>query len=255
MKIVLIGAGNAATVLGRRIKTAGHEILQVYNRGEAAARLLAQELTSDFTNNFDTITRDADIYIAALADSALPAIPKDLQLGQRIVVHTAGSVSKDVLREISGNYGVLYPLQSLRKENASAATEIPLLVDGSNEAVVKQLESFAGTISTKVRQADDETRLKLHAAAVIVNNFTNHLYSLTEDYCSKEQLDFTLLLPLIDETASRLHRYSARNMQTGPAVRKDMSTINRHLELLSVHPHLKEIYQQLTTSIFNNTDS
>ena len=50
----------------------------------------------------------------------------------KLVLHTAGSVSKDVLKNISYNYGVLYPLQSLRKESHEIP-EIPFLVDGNND--------------------------------------------------------------------------------------------------------------------------
>ena len=49
----------------------------------------------------------------------------------------------------------------------------------------------------------DDQRLKLHLAAVLCNNFVNHLYALTERYCKMEGLDFQLLLPLIKETAAR----------------------------------------------------
>jgi len=89
----------------------------------------------------------------------------------------------------------------------------------------------------------------LHVAAVMVSNFTNHLYALAEDYCRKEGLDFKQLLPLIEETAIRLKDTSAKQAQTGPALRHDSETIHKHLELLKDHPQLKNIYVLLTESI------
>lgn len=252
MKIVIIGAGNVATVFGRRIKSAGHTVQQVFSRQVAAAKALADELGCSFTTSFYGISQSADIYIIALPDAALVTIHENLKLGNKIVLHTAGSVSKDVLKYVSENYGVLYPLQSLRKENADMEIEIPLLVDGNNEYTMNAVESFAKTISTMVGKTTDEERLKLHVAAVMVNNFTNHLYSLAENYCNAEKVDFTMLLPLIEETAIRLRSHSPNDMQTGPAVRKDTATIEKHLELLANHPKLNDLYQQLTKSIMND---
>ena len=65
----------------------------------------------------------------------------------------------------------------------------------------------------------------------------------------KEHLDFNLLKPLIGETAQRLAFTSPRSVLTGPAVRKDDVTIEKHLQLLAGHPALKHIYEQLTGSI------
>ena len=100
-------------------------------------------------------------------------------------------------------------------------------------------------------KASDDQRLKLHLAAVIVNNFTNHLYALAADYCDNEQIDFKMLQPLIEETALRLREHLPRDVQTGPAIRKDMITIDKHLRILSEHPALKKIYLQMTDSIMN----
>jgi predicted short-subunit dehydrogenase-like oxidoreductase (DUF2520 family) len=97
--------------------------------------------------------------------------------------------------------------------------------------------------------ADDKERLKLHVAAVIVSNFSNHLYKLAEDYCKKEGLDFKQLLPLIEETAQRLKTISPSNSQTGPAIRHDRATIEQHLNLLEKYPQLKKIYEVMTQSI------
>jgi predicted short-subunit dehydrogenase-like oxidoreductase (DUF2520 family) len=115
---------------------------------------------------------------------------------------------------------------------------------------LKKLESLAASISPQhVKQAGDESRMKLHLVAVIVSNFTNHLYALAEEYCKKEGIDFKELYPLIEETATRLKTLSSINTQTGPAVRNDEETINKHLEMLQSHPRLKKVYQFLTENI------
>jgi predicted short-subunit dehydrogenase-like oxidoreductase (DUF2520 family) len=249
MDIVIIGSGNVAAVLGRKFKAAGHNILQIYSRNASAASVLAYEWDTESTNYKSLVNKNADVYIIAVADDAIDDVVEDLQLTGRVVAHTAASVPKEVLKNVTKHYGVFYPLQSLRKEMVQLP-DVPIFFDGSDDTARKKLETLAHSISDeKVMMAGDGDRLKLHVAAVIVSNFTNHLYVLAEEYCKKEGLGFKQLLPLIEETALRIKNVSPRQAQTGPAVRNDTETINKHLELLEAHPHLKEIYGLLTNSI------
>lgn len=248
MKVVIIGSGNAALVLGKKIFNAGHEIMQVTGRNETACMKLAALFNTAFTVNWRMINRHADLYIIAIADAALNKIDEYLQLDKKLTVHTAGAVSKEVLKNVSENYGVLYPLQSLRGEK-EPLPEIPFLVDANTRKNILLIEEFAQTFSSKVQAADDETRKKIHLAAVLVNNFVNHLYTLTEDYCKKEKLDFTLLYPLIKETAEKIENSSPAAVQTGPAARGDEPTIKAHLQILNEYPQLKDLYKMFTGSI------
>ena len=248
MEIIIIGTGNTATVLGRKLKAAGHTILQVYGRNAAAASELAYELDSESTNYWSVVNRDADIYILAVSDIAIEEMVKELRLPEKTIVHTAASVSKNILKGSTSHFGVFYPLQSLKKENRHTP-EIPIIIDASDETTLHVLENLANTISTTVAEADDAQRLKLHLAAVFCNNFVNHIYALMEDYCHKENLDFNLLIPLIKETTLRLTTISPSSVQTGPATRADKATIDKHLALLASHQHLKELYVMMTKSI------
>lgn len=250
MKIVIIGSGNVATVLGRLFVKSGHSIVQVVSRNEEHAKILADEFKCSFANNNGTIDASAELYLIAVSDNALYSLNSSIHLGKKLVLHTAGSVSIDVLKEISVNYGVLYPLQSLRKE-MEYGDEVPLLIDGCTEDTTTLIEDFAKSISSNVTKACDAKRLKLHVAAVVVSNFTNHLYALAEDFCAKEHIDFKLLAPLIKETAIRTETTSPTVMQTGPAVRNDVFTLDKHLQLLANYPRLKYIYLKLTDSIIN----
>lgn len=249
MNIVIIGSGNVAAVLGRKFKNAGHDIIQVVSRNSKAASELAYEWDTVSTNYKSPISMDGDIYIIAVSDDAIDDITENLKLPGKVVAHTAASVPKEILKHITDHYGVFYPLQSLRKEMINLP-EIPIFFDGIDDFTKKKLTALAHSIANeKVAEAGDDDRLKLHVAAVIVSNFTNHLYSLAEDYCKKEGLDFKQLLPLIEETALRIRAISPKEAQTGPAIRHDKETIQKHLELLKAHPQLKNIYLLMTESI------
>jgi predicted short-subunit dehydrogenase-like oxidoreductase (DUF2520 family) len=250
MEIVLIGTGNTAAVLGKKLQAAGHRIVQVFGRDSMKASDLAYELATDSTNYWNVVNKEADIYIIAVSDIAVEEVIKELNLSDKTVVHTAASVSKDVLKNASSHFGVFYPLQSLRK--GLALPDIPIIIDASDEATLKELDLLAHSISDRVIEASDEERLKLHLAAVFCNNFVNHLYVLTEQYCKKEGLDFYMLLPLIKETASRLEDVPPSTTQTGPAIRNDKATLEKHKELLESYPYMKKIYSLISESIYNS---
>ena len=249
MEIVILGSGNVAAVLGRKFKAAGHKILQIVSRNAPAASKLAYEWDTESTNYPSIINRHADVYLIAVSDDAIDDVIADLKLPGKVVAHTAASIPKDILKNVTDHYGVFYPLQSLNKENIKLP-DAPVFFDGSDEMTKKKLEALAISISPEhTTQADDDVRLKLHVAAVIVNNFTNHLYALAEDYCKKEGINFKELIPLIEETASRLKNISPSKAQTGPALRQDDETIQKHLSLLNAYPQLKKVYRFLSESI------
>lgn len=253
MKVVIIGTGNAATILGKKIQEAGHEIIQVIGRNFEKANHLASQLHTGSAYNVRYINLWADIYIIAVSDTAIPAVALQLKLGDKIVVHTAAAVSKDVLAGCSENFGVLYPLQTLIKDMPSIPS-IPVVIDGNNDPTKKTLKEFSTDWSETVRVASDEERLKLHVAAVFVNNFSNYLFAIVDQYCRKEQLKFSLLYPLIEETITRLKTHSPSAMQTGPAVREDYATIEKHKEILKDYPELNNLYNLLTNNIITFYD-
>lgn len=254
MKVVIIGSGNVATVFAKLLYAHSYKIMQVYSATKNNAQQLAEIVAATAVDSINAITADADLYIIAVSDKAVETIVQQLQLEDKLVVHTAGSVSKDVLKTASNNYGVLYPIQSIRKE-MSLDTPIPFAVDGSSPSVMNELTSLAKTLSNKVVQYNDEQRLKLHVAAIFACNFVNYMYVQSAQFCENEQLDFPVLQSLIEETANRLQHKYPTEVFTGPAVRGDVNTIHKHLELLQAYPSLQALYKMLSEQIMQEFKS
>ncbi len=247
MKVIMMGTGNVAVVLSQLLVAAGHFIVEVHGRNPVGLNYISQLTGAESKTNFLLAGCTADICILAVSDSAISQIANQLESTKMLVVHTSGTTSKTILNRFK-NYGVLYPLQSLRKE-MKQLPDIPFFVDANTEKNLTIINELASSTGNKVAFASDEERLKLHIAAVLCSNFTNHLYALTQSYCEDEHISFENLLPLIKETANRLDFFPAAQLQTGPAIRHDEHTIHRHLEVLQTHPHIKQIYQMLTESI------
>ena len=244
----MLGSGNTATVLSVLIKKAGHELVQVVSRNIENARSLAAVYGAASGSLKDPQFLEADLYILALNDSALESLDKITGIKNKFIVHTAGSVSINVIKDSSDRYGVLYPLQTLSKFTEHVP-EIPFLVDGNTQENRHKILGFAKSLSGKVIEANDKERMGYHVAAVFVSNFSNHMYALGELFCKKERLEFNSLLPLINEVTDRVNQYSPFLTQTGPAIRDDVFTLNRHLQALAPYPELRYVYLKMTESI------
>lgn len=248
MNISIIGSGNVAFVLGALLKKNNYLINEVVGRNPTTVQQLAEKLDARACFDLNNMDKGSDIYMLAVKDDAVAAVAAQLELNDKILVHTCGSVPMNVLATASVKYGVLYPLQSLRKE-LDYQPAIPFLVDGNNENARNTVFDLATTISEKVIMADDATRLQYHLSAIIVSNFTNHLFGVTKNYCDTNNINFNLLLPLIEETVNRMQYYNPIDMQTGPAIRGDETTMQKHIQLLASFPELKKIYEQMSDSI------
>lgn len=247
--ITIIGSGNTATALSLALKNAGHTIIQVYSRDANNALLLASQLDAKAVSNLSEINTDSDIYLIAVKDDAIAEVAQSLNLYGKIVAHTSGIKEKEVLASASENFGVFYPFVSMTKGAEIDFSNSLLMLEGSNSNTLDVLHEVAISLSNNVMKVETKQRQSLHLAAVFAHNFTNHLYSISETILEESQLSFDYLKPLIASYFQNLQTISPALLQTGPAVRRDTSTIKKHLELLEGKEDLKEIYNLLTAHI------
>ena len=251
MKIILLGSGRVATHLGQALQKAGEEILQVYSPTAAHASALANKLTTEAITSLDNLRHDADLYILSVKDDAIAPLAHDLQLGGKLVVHTSGSTGMEVLQAASDRTGVFYPLQTFSHEKQIDFRFVPLALEAHNETDLDLLKQLASKLSDKVLELNSQQRMLLHISAVFACNFSNHLFAIAQQLLASQQLDFDLIRPLIAETAAKVQEHLPSAVQTGPAIRKDDKTIQKHLDFLKDQPQLQEIYRLLSQSIVN----
>ena len=247
-KVVIIGAGNVATHLSKAIKNAGFQILQIVSRTENSARALGTLLGVPFTSSEGELNKEADLYIVSVKDDAITeALRTFTPPTDALIVHTAGSVSMEILKDFSSNIGIFYPLQTFSKAKDVDFSQIPLYIEANNKDKENELLLFASTFSTRAKLVNSENRAKVHLAAVFACNFTNNLYSIASEILEKAGLTFEDMIPLITETTEKIKSIPPRKAQTGPAIRRDSKVIEKQLNALEGRE--KEIYKLITESI------
>lgn len=250
-KISFIGSGNVATHLAKAFSRNGVVVHQIYSQTCDNSEVLAWQSNSVYTCDLDELDMNVDLFIFAVKDDVIKQLSKFIlnKNPTAKVVHTSGSVGLDVF-DNAQNTGIFYPLQSFSKTKKIDISAVPFLITSHNEVFKNELIEFAKLLSTKVYEYTDEQRKHLHIAAVFVNNFSNHLFAIAQDYCEKHQIDYQLLMPLIHETITKIDTILPKQAQTGPARRNDNEIIQKHLQLLQAEDvNLFHIYQFLTDSI------
>ena len=255
MTVVWLGAGNLATRIALAMRAVGITILQVYSHTEAHAVALAEQLDCAWTTDLAAVRSDADYYFFALKDTALPEVVAQLKSNEGTWVHTAGSMPMALFSGYAKHYGVCYPLQTFSKTRTVDVSKVPFFIEGSDAETEERLCVLAGQLSTSVQRLPSAKRKSLHLAAVFTCNFVNHLYVLGGELLAKEGIDARLLLPLIDETAAKVHDMSPLAAQTGPAVRYDENVIHKQLAQLKEDLTKKAIYTLMSQSIHQHSKS
>ncbi len=250
-KVVSIGAGNVASHLIPALYNAGNIITQVYSRDLDHAKKLALNVQANSINNLRQLDKTADIYIIMVHDDAISDIVDSMPtLSQKqIVCHTSGGTPTTILGRNAKSYGSLYPLETFKMNNPLDIGTVPFLIHGSNDYTMSTLRMIVSQVSSKVSLANDDERGQYHMSAVFLNNFSNHLVCLAQDYLSESGLDPRMLDAILQTTFTRMLSGDVCNNQTGPAFRKDIKVEKRHLDLLKDKPILRELYKSLSNSI------
>ena len=245
LKVVIIGSGNVAQHLIKAFQVSENTVIAgVYARKpEKLFHILDKQLITDDI----TTLPEADVYIISVTDDAITEVSAHLPFSNRLVVHTSGSAGINTIDD-KNRRGVFYPLQTFSKNKEVDFKQIPLCLESDNENDYKTLEELSSYITPLIYNINSVQRQALHVAAVFVNNFTNHLYTIGNDICTENNIPFDILKPLIIETADKISTLTPIEAQTGPARRGDTTTLQRHLDFLK-DDNKKAIYTLLTKSI------
>lgn len=220
MKVAVVGTGNVGTQF---------------------ARIFSTEPISP--RSLEGLPADADMYIIAVSDSAVKEVAEKMPQVNGIIVHTTGSVGIDALSSVkSKGYGVMYPFQTISKPRTLPPSSIPLLIEASDQNTLKSIEECAREYGfTQIGFADSGKRRKVHLCGTFACNFTNAMIGISQKILSESGIDEKIINPLVEETIEKLRTLPAKEAQTGPAARKDHTTLHSHRSLLDTLGMDKEL--------------
>ncbi len=250
-RISFVGSGKVASALARGFFYRGCQISSIISRNAATGRELAKVCKSEWSDKFEVDDR-TNILIVSVPDDAISDVLALIKSKRKILVaHTAGSIGLDIFPKHLSKTGVFYPLQTFSTGRNVDLSAVPFFIEGSDTLCTDTLKHLAEELSSTVYVTDTDHRRLLHIAAVFVSNFPNHLLTIGKDLSGSAGIPFEALEPLIRETIDKAIDLGPANSQTGPAIRYDLNTIEKHLDLLSYSPEFKNIYDLMTRSIIS----
>ncbi|MEN5174590.1 DUF2520 domain-containing protein [Acinetobacter higginsii] len=255
MRITLIGAGRVATHLAKVLQLQ-HQIVQIFSRNLQHAQTLAEQVNAQAIDDVQQLDAQTDLVIIAVSDQAIRSVIDSIApyLPENLIVHTSGSTALSILQQRHPRAGVFYPLQTFSMERDVNWADTPLFVEAVQQQDLTLLTELANSLSQRVYQYSSTQRLTLHLAAVFACNFSNYCYDMAKQIVDAEQVDFSLLYPLILETANKATANNPKDMQTGPAMRGDQNILSMHSQLLadSNRSDLQNIYGLISQSILKH---
>lgn len=246
--ISIIGSGNVGAHIAVALKKNSYNIFQVYSREIEKARSLAKIVDAKHTNKIEEIEK-VDLIILAVPETAINKII--LNFKSQDIVHTSGSVDINIFKNKFTNYGVLYPLQTFNKGIEINILDTPILIEANNNKFEKKIKLIAEDISNNVTVVDSKKREIIHLAAVFACNFTNQMFVIADNILKKSDLQFSILLPLIKQTVKKIENNEPGKVHTGPAIRKDINTIKKHIKQIEDR-EIKLIYKKISENIINS---
>jgi predicted short-subunit dehydrogenase-like oxidoreductase (DUF2520 family) len=191
----------------------------------------------------------ANVYIYAVKDEALAEVVAQVKGKERAMhLHTSGSMPISVFGDDKPHAGIFYPFQTFSKARLiEDFSTVPIFFEARGIDDISAVYSLALSITSHVYETTQHDRERLHVAGVFTNNFTNLMYTMAAELLQNTHIPFKALLPLIDETAKKIHTLAPRDAQTGPARRGDENVMRHHLSLLGNEQ--QKVYQLLSEEI------
>lgn len=249
MTYALIGTGNIAWLIAARMLGAGHTCVGAWGRNPQSLKALCDEYYLPRFASLNQVNDGADAVILAVSDAAIPELAAKISLRYSTLIHTAGASPMNLLHGHSLNTGVVWPVYSIRREALPTHRAFAALMEANSATAWAAVREVAHAICDRNYEAGSEQRVWMHLAAVIGNNFVNHLFGIAATISAEQEVPISLLQPLLEQTLNNLRTMPPFETQTGPARRGDEATMQRHLAMLASRPEWQEVYKTISASI------
>ena len=256
--IAVIGPGRAGSALARGLSAAGYPIAAIHGRTPENARRLAAELHARTTQTAGGALDLADLTILAVPDDVIAPLAGDIAQSicasdGKSAVHLSGAQDRAPLAPLKTagiRTAVFHPLQTFRRDPQAVAS-MPGSAIGidADQPLRDLLWRMATDIGGDPFDLSGVDRVRYHAAAVLVANYTVTLLAEAEALAQQAGLDADRahrgLLSLLSGTVDNLRATTPHDALTGPAARGDDTTIQRHLDALANDRTLQQVYALL----------
>jgi len=254
--IVLVGAGNLASTLGKALRAADYEIPEIVVRDRAAsiahARTLARRLGAKLATLGSEVS--ADVVWLCVRDDSIGDVAEALAAGNlraKIAFHSSGALGSEALAPLKRNglrVASVHPLMTFVPNSSPSLVGVWFGIEGER-AAVSLARRIVQDIGGHFLPIGAQSKALYHAWGSFASPMLIVLLAIAERISRQAgipaQASHQAILPLIQQTVANYAAHGASGAFSGPLRRGDAKTIERHLKALRSVPDAREIYLAL----------
>lgn len=259
MNVSIIGSGRVGTSLGYALSKRGYRIKALSCKTSSSVKESRKTIGEGkaLTDNTQT-AREGDVIFMCLPDEEIVRVTKELAASDiewlnKFVFHCSGLLTSEILKplkDMGAFTGSFHPIQAFSQKRTSLKQfeNIYFGLEGCGEALVlsqKIARQLGG--HPLILQAKDKALY--HAACSIASNFLIVLldmaFSLLGHIGLQEKQAFQTILPLVKGNLHNVKKFNIERSLTGPVIRGDRESVQKHLEALRDFPSYYETYVTL----------
>ena len=253
MRLGIIGGGRAAWAFGSAWTASGEELAGVALRASSPSPI-ASRLGSRLVSESE-LARSSDLILIAVSDQALakvigqllPLTPTHLPL-----FHPSGSLTSSLFQGRPMGFS-LHPLRSLPPVGEPVNMDGTLLTFEGPPAARELARTMVSKFKGRFLELEAADKPLYHAAAVLSSNDVAVLLDMAAATVRDAGVDPRVLKKSLGELAhSAIDNWvghSGASRFTGPVMRGDRATIQRHLDVLSRWPEREVVYRLLAIEL------
>ena len=251
ISIVLIGAGKVGTVLSKKLYERGYNFVGIIDLDLNKARNLAKKVKAAlFSNEIKDIPKEANFIIISVPDSQIKVVSKKisklpLQFNSLKVCHVSGCLSSDELKPIKNRGSIVFsmhPYQSFPDtKNTKNLDSIYYGIEGEKTLFAKNIVKALGGNYIIIPKS---LKSLYHVSGAFASNYLLVLLSVVNNILyhiiGNKKKAKGVFKPILENTLSNYFNTDFKNSITGPIVRGDAITVEKHLKALKKYD--KNIY-------------
>ena len=246
MRVGFIGAGRCGMSLARYFK----------HNGITVSGFASHRRPEEFSYMPETeLAAQSDIIFITTNDGAIADVWKKIKtsdLHGKVLCHCSGAMTSGIFSGADPGYVCsVHPMLAFNsKHTDEAAIAKAFFTLEGGEAAIRIIGGLLDKTRNRYRVIGRRDKVKYHAAACFASNFAVAVCHKAE--LLLEECGFTpdeahsALTPLMQGNMDNIIRFGTKRAVTGPAARRDMETIEKHLSVLEKD---RELYSLLTKII------
>jgi predicted short-subunit dehydrogenase-like oxidoreductase (DUF2520 family) len=258
--VAIVGPGRLGQALGMLLRRAGVPVLFVVARRVTAARRAVRFIGAGqaISLSHPAVTQ-APVVLLTTTDAALGPVAQSLSRMKndwsgKVVLHTCGSVAASVLSPLKRRgaaIGCIHPYQTIPNPAAGVRSLVGsfwgIEGDAAARQVAKRWVKLWRGVAFPVRAArKDLYHLSAFLTCPTVVTLMERAVGLLKEVGIPARIARPMLAQFVAETARNFAELGGRRALTGPVVRRDWTTIQKHLAALRrFSPDLIPVYLAL----------